>query len=473
VQRPPCTSRVLARILSIHTVIQRTMTTAPPNGTACLSDSGESSAERRRRATQLGRQITELAGHLNAAQYRFLVLVEQHDREGCWIDDGGAVSCAHWLNWKCGIDLGAAREKVRVAHALAALPAISAAMAAGELSYSKVRALTRVATADTEGALLRMARNGTAVDVERIVRGYRRAQEVLEVGREAAQFAARTVHWYHDDDGSLVLKACLPAEAGAVLVKALEAAAPDGRLRHREADVPAEASSSKPPADGRSAASQSRADALVAMAEGFLAGQASTLGSGARRQIVVHVDAATLLRREGGRCELEAGPSIAVETARRLGCDASRLTIIENQRGEPLDVGRRTRTIPPAIYRALRARDKGCRFPGCTHSRFVDGHHIRHWADGGATRLSNLVLLCRFHHRQVHEGGVRVTRLDDGALRFTRTDDGQVLERAPRTRGNLEALRSIHARQGLAITPSTARAVRSPGGSALPGHGYP
>lgn len=449
------------------------MSTSRSTATVRPSSGDASSSERRRRATRLGRQITELAGHLNAAQYRFLVLVEQHDREGCWIDDGGAVSCAHWLNWKCGIDLGAAREKVRVAHALAGLPAISAAMAAGELSYSKVRALTRVATADTECALLRMARNGTAVDVERIVRGYRRAQEALEVGREAAQFAARTVHWYHDDDGSLVLKARLPAEAGALLVKALEAATPDWRLRHRTTDVAAEASPSEPHADKRSAASQCRADALVAMAEGFLAGNASALGGGARQQIVVHVDAATLLRREGGRCELEAGPSIAVETARRLGCDASRLTIIEDRRGEPLDVGRRSRTIPPAIHRALRARDKGCRYPGCTHSRFVDGHHIRHWADGGETRLSNLVLLCRFHHRQVHEGGVRVTRLDDGALRFTRTDDGKILQRAPRTHGSLAALRSLHARQGIAITPTTVRGIRSSGGSAPPGHGYP
>ena len=134
-----------------------------------------------------------------------------------------------------------------------------------------------------------------------------------------------------------------------------------------------------------------------------------------------------------GRCEIESGPSLAAQTARRLSCDASLVTIVEDESGQPLDVGRKTRSIPPAIRRALRSRDAGCRFPGCTHTRFLDGHHIRHWADGGETKLSNLVMLCRFHHRQVHEGRVDVRMLDDGALRFTgargqrferRTDNG-------------------------------------------------
>ncbi|MEJ0039849.1 MAG: HNH endonuclease [Gammaproteobacteria bacterium] len=119
-----------------------------------------------------------------------------------------------------------------------------------------------------------------------------------------------------------------------------------------------------------------------------------------------------------GRCEHAHGPSLAVETALRLGCDASVVAVVKDQNGEPLNVGRKTRTIPPAIRRALFARDKdGCRFPGCTNRHYVDGHHIKHWANGGETRLSNLVLLCRFHHRQVHEGSVEVQVLDDGALR--------------------------------------------------------
>jgi hypothetical protein len=129
----------------------------------------------------------------------------------------------------------------------------------------------------------------------------------------------------------------------------------------------------------------------------------------------VHVDAQTLIERTAGRCEVDEGPSVAAETLRRLACDASLVTIIEDPRGEPLDVGRKTRAIPPALRRALASRDKGCRFPGCMHVRYVDGHHVRHWVDGGETKLSNLVSLCRFHHRAVHEGRLVVQRRDDGA----------------------------------------------------------
>jgi hypothetical protein len=161
------------------------------------------------------------------------------------------------------------------------------------------------------------------------------------------------------------------------------------------------------------------ADALVVVAESFLAHGAEAMSAGDRQQVVVHVDAQTLIERTAGRCELEEGPSLAAETARRMTCDSSMVTIIEDERGEPLDVGRKTRAIPPALRRALASRDKGCRFPGCTHTRYVDGHHVRHWADGGETKLSNLVTLCRFHHRAVHEGRLVIERLDDGAWRFS------------------------------------------------------
>jgi hypothetical protein len=161
-----------------------------------------------------------------------------------------------------------------------------------------------------------------------------------------------------------------------------------------------------------------RADALMVIVESFLAQGLAALKGGDRHQIVVHIDEATLKRREAGACEFEDGPSTAIETARRLACDASKVEITEDEHGDPLNVGRKTRTIPPALRRALRSRDQGCVFPGCTHKRYVDGHHIEHWADGGETKLSNLVSLCRFHHRAVHEGGIRIERCDDGAWRF-------------------------------------------------------
>ena len=176
-----------------------------------------------RSVTDLAAEITELTGHLNAANHRWLMLIAEFDRRSGWAD-WATQSCAHWLNWKCGIDLGAAREKVRVAHALEALPKISAAMERGQLSYSKVRALTRVADADTEDYLLQIALHGTAGHVEKLVRHFRRSRQASELSREAAQQIHRACTYMWDEDGSLVLKARLPAEAGALVLKALEAA---------------------------------------------------------------------------------------------------------------------------------------------------------------------------------------------------------------------------------------------------------
>jgi hypothetical protein len=404
-------------------------------------------------------QITELAGHLNAANRRWLALIAEFDRRKGW-SRCATHSCAHWLNWKCGIDLGAAREKIRVAHALEKLPLIGAAMARGELSYSKVRAVTRVACAATENYFLSIALHGTAHHVETLVRCYRRAQEAEELSREARQHAHRRMHYCYDADGSMILRACLPAEVGALLLRALDAAVDE----MSQPDVSAETSAETPTGESlrttqpRPTRSVLRADALAVVAESFLKHGAEALGGGERQQIVVHVDAVTLMDRSAGRCELEEGPALAAESARRLACDASVVRIIEDESGQPLDVGRKTRTIPPAIRRALNSRDRGCRFPGCTHTRYVDGHHIEHWADGGATRLANLVSLCRFHHRQVHEGGVSIQVLDDGALRFIRCD-GEALHPIlsdPPGPADWNELVAIHRGQGLQIDKDTA-----------------
>ncbi|MFT3804358.1 MAG: DUF222 domain-containing protein [Burkholderiaceae bacterium] len=440
-------------------------------------------------------RITELAGHLNAASHRWLVLIAEFDRREGWAD-GSTQSCAHWLGWKCGLDLGAAREKVRVARALTKLPQVSAAMARGALSYSKVRAITRIATPATEETLLMIALHGTAHHVETVVRHYRRAQESIELDREARQVASRGLHYHYDQDGSLVLQARLPAETGALLVKALEQAS-DVR---RDRDVSAEAQDVS--AETAPTLAQRRADALARFAETWLAHGDQALSGGERQQIVVHVDVDSLRAADTqsdagtsdagtsdtgtsdtgtsdtgtsdtgtsdagtanadtsgesapGRCELEDGPALAVQTARRLACDASIVRIVEDAFGRALDVGRKTRSIPPAIRRALQARDSGCRFPGCTHTRFLDGHHIRHWADGGETRLSNLVLLCRFHHRQVHEGRIDVRVLNDGALRFSDAH-GHPFEPAVPMAGDVRQIVLRHRRAGLAIDAGTA-----------------
>jgi hypothetical protein len=421
---------------------------------------------------ELASAITELAGHLNAANRRWLALIAEFDRRKGW-SDSMTQSCAHWLNWQCGLALGAAREKLRVAHALEQLPLIGAAMARGELSYSKVRELTRVATPATEQYLLMIGLHGTASHVEQLVRQYRRVQEAEALSREERQQSRRSVSYYFDDeDGSLVLKARLPAEAGMLLLKALEAAMPDLPLPPEDCeprlDVPAGTSMQVPAPTSTLQHSHApaipptarRADALALVAESFLKHGAAALSGGERHQVVVHVDVETLRERKPGRSEFEHGPSLPAETARRLACDCSVVTIVEDEQGQPLDVGRRTRSIPPALRRALTSRDRGCVFPGCTHQRYVDGHHVQHWAEGGETKLTNLVSLCRFHHRQVHEGGVTLERLDDGAWRFCKPNGESLVAAAPghtRPLGDWVRLVAVHEEQVLHIDAHTAR----------------
>jgi hypothetical protein len=395
---------------------------------------------------QLVDEITTLAGHLNAANARFLALIAELDRRGGWAE-WGVKSCAHWLNWKCGITLGAAREKVRAARALDGLPRIAAEMAAGRLSYFKVRELTRIATPANEDYLLNIALHGTASHVESVVRGYRRALDAEELSREAIQQRDQSLLYYTEPDGSLIIRGKLPAEIGALFVRALEAAEDSLPIPK---DVPAGTS-----LDDRHNLRKRRVEALATLAESFLATGPRDLSGADRHQIVVHVDAETLQHGEAGRCELERGPSVASETARRLTCDASVVRIVENAQGEPLDVGRKTRTIPPGIRRALNSRDKGCRFPGCSFKRYVDGHHVKHWAHGGETSLANLVTLCRFHHRLVHEGQVVVETLDDGAFRFVRLD-GESFESPLPPSADWHELVGMNKATDIRVTPRTA-----------------
>jgi uncharacterized protein DUF222/HNH endonuclease len=289
-------------------------------------------------------------------------------------------------------------------------------MASGNVSYSKVREITRVACPETEDNLLMIAEHGTAQHVEKLVRSFRRCQDAEELSREARQQQARSVMWRYDDDGSLVLTCRLPAETGAQVLKAVDVALEN-----------VAAGTSPEPVRF----SARRADALALVAESFLSHAAMDAPGTDRHQIVVHVAAETLRDRTSGCCEFEHGPSMAAETARRLACDASVVNLIENDDGEPLNVGRKTRTISAPLRRLLSARDKGCRFPGCANSRYIDAHHIEHWANGGETKPSNLISLCRFHHRAVHEGGIRIERLDDGALRFVKPNGKPIDSIAP------------------------------------------
>jgi hypothetical protein len=352
---------------------------------------------------ELEDEIATLASHIYAGTCRWLELVAELDRRG------GFPGCtvAEWLAWRCALSPRAAREHVRVARRLAELPLVHEAFASGELSYAKVRSLTRVATERSEEELLELARHLTASQLDRAVGAYRRV--TAAEANEVEDLAYVGYSW--DPDGLLVVRARLTPEQGALFVRGLEA----GRDALRG------------PAGPRRPTS---AEALGAMADLALARAGEGRSGGERYQLVVHVDEAALAGRGEAASVLEEGPALAPESAQRLACDASVVEIRERD-GEPLSVGRKTRTIPPAMRRALQARDRGCRFPGCENRRFVDAHHIRHWAQGGETRLDNLVLLCTRHHRFVHEAGYTVRTLAEGDLEF-RDSWGNPIDPVPR-----------------------------------------
>jgi len=397
-------------------------------------------------------QITELAAHIHAATYHLLELIREYDDAHGW-SGPGMLSCAHWLNWKCGMTLGAARERVRVAHALECLPKISRTFQQGEVSYSKVRAMTRVATPENEEYLLQIARHGTASHVERLVRQYRKVKRIEALELENERHAVRQLDWYFDDDESLVLKGRFTPEQGLIVKNVLESIMDDDFLEQQDVSAETSVDELKPRSEP---ISQRRADALVRMAEGYSPKTRSS-ASGDRYLINVHTDIETLKADgTGSESELDDCCYVSAETSRRVSCDAGVVHWLENKEGETLSVGRKTRTIPPSIRRALKRRDHGCRFPGCTCSRFVDAHHITHWADGGETSLSNLVLLCRRHHRLVHEGGFGVHSQADGQIYFTDQQDHHLPQSGDsRFRGNVFALRAQNDKSGLKITSQT------------------
>lgn len=420
---------------------------------------------------QLEHEIELRAARANADMCTWLELIAEFDRRGGW-GTWGCLSCAHWVAWRCSVSQRSAREHVRVARRLAELPSIHAEFAAGRISYSKVRALSRVATEESEPDLLQLAANATASQLDHLVRAYSRASAVAagEIHRN------RYVTWFWEDDGSLSLHANLPAEDGATVVAAIEAAAERVREGKEEWQVAVEqaearnaqrdhgdglasaegSGSAEPlrPEEGGSAEPPrgpvSRAEAFVAMATDSMTGGGGGSKPADRNMVVVHVDADELAVDGQGRCHIRDGAGLPAETARRIACDSSVVTLLERG-GEPLSVGRRTRSIPSPMRRAVEARDQGCRFPGCHNKRYTDVHHIHHWAAGGQTSAENLVTLCRRHHRLVHEGGYSIKREDGiGELVFRRPDrttltaspppppiDGCTVPRSPRELGPL------------------------------------
>lgn len=379
----------------------------------------------------LAHDIATGAVRLAAATAAWLRLVAEFDEREGWAGYG-VRSCAHWLAWQCGLGPGAAREHVRVAGALRRLPLIEEAFSGGHISYSKVRALTRVADADSEAALLELALETTASQIERVVRAWRRADRV---DTETVAATARFESWW-DDDGMLVLRARMPPEEGAALLTAVESLAERAARRERaqtrrERGSPQEGQQSehgrRPEADSVDALAAASDDDEVAHARERTAGRRCSAlarlaeaavdldrrpGDPPRQEVVVHVDAAVLADdAAAGRAYLEGGPALHPEDVRRMPCEASVVVSLE-QDHEVLAMGSSKRYATAAQRRALMSRDGGCARPGCSETRVerLHAHHLRHWLHGGPTDLSNLVLLCDVDHGLVHDLGLVMTR---------------------------------------------------------------
>jgi hypothetical protein len=364
----------------------------------------------------LGERIAVLSAQIDAATWHLLHMIAEFDDKSGW---DGWRSCAHWLNWRTGLAMGAAREKVRVAKVIRGLPVISEAMRRGELSYSKVRAVTRVATPENEAALVAFAKAGTAAHVERLVRYVAQSDADLAARRDELQHESRHLELTTDEDGMVIVRGRLTPEVGAVLRKALEAAAE--KLYQDQAPDPQQDET----------ASQRRADAIGVVAEAALASGLDTGNRGDRYQVVVHSYAPAGQGGGIGASSIEGTGDVSAETSLRLSCDSSRVAMKHGPHGQILDVGRKRRTVPPAIRRALIHRDQNCRFPGCGLT-YCDAHHVKPWSEGGETKLANLLLLCRRHHRSVHEGGWRVSIGPDGSARFV-NPAGRHVPEAPQT----------------------------------------
>jgi Domain of unknown function (DUF222)/HNH endonuclease len=373
----------------------------------------------------LGERIAEQAAHLDAALHRLLTDLRTFDRDGGWHTQG-ARSCAHWLSWRVGWGLGAAREHLRVADRLADLPLLDDALRRGEVSYSKIRAITRVATPENEAALLEIARHSSGHQLETVCRKYRSVL-LHDAEPDPEPESDRQWRWVarrDTADGMVRIEAVLHPEEAALVWAAVDHCA---QQQCRESQrVSAETPGS----------AFDRADALVQIAQGYLRGDRPDRSP---IELVVSVPAETLRRRLAVAPAMAAAPPgsadavmatevpdpcdvacladgtcVSAEAARRLSCDCGVVEIALDKHGALLSVGRKRRTISGSMKRALLQRDRTCRFPGCGNRLYLEAHHIVHWADGGDTSLQNMVACCSFHHRFVHEYGCSIELHADG-----------------------------------------------------------
>ncbi len=372
----------------------------------------------------LAESLVGLREVIDALEAQWLRRLEVFDRRG-GAAAAGAVSTGAWVRHQCRLAPGAARDRVELARALAERPETAAALAAGEISVPHARLVTVALAELAEAASRELAAEAepALVDVARGMDPGRLRRELVHVRHALAPEAAATAADRTFDrrglsvsetfGGMVAVDGMLDAEGGAALLSALMAlAGPTG------------------PEDRRTSR-QRRTDALVDLARRQLdRGDLPALGT-ERPHLTVTVPLATL-RRQPGSPAADTGwvGPVCGETARRIACDAGLSRVITDGPSQPLDVGRRTRTVPPALRTALAVRDRGCVFPGCDRPPpFTDAHHLVAWVDGGPTSLANLALLCRIHHRTVHEGRWQLTRGPDG--QWTAIPPGRASPPAP------------------------------------------
>ncbi|EFC86061.1 HNH endonuclease signature motif containing protein [Parafrankia sp. EUN1f] len=397
---------------------------------------------------ELETAICQWAGRIAAATCTWLALLAAFDRRTGW-SGIGMRSCAHWLSWRCGLSPRTAREHLATAHALEQLPAIRTAFAAGTLSYSKVRAITRVARPDTEQTWLNHAEHCTAGALEHLARAYR--QRSADPDTRARTRTARRVSWHTDDDGMIHLTAVLPADQGAQLIAAIETARDSLTTTTKPATTPSAAEppttepASEPTAEehphpepGPEPDRQRDADGLIALAESFLHHGAPGLIHPAHT-LVLHLHptdlqptTTTTTTGTGTTTTGDASPAtLPPAVLQRLGCDSLVQAMLTDPHGTPLRLGRRYRFPTRRLRAAVHARDHGtCQYPGCDHTRWLNIHHLTGWADGGHTDLDNLTLICGTHHRHLHEEGITLRRTPEGTITAL-LPDGRTLTPAP------------------------------------------
>jgi len=337
--------------------------------------------------------------HASRIQRELLGFIAEVDRRQLW-RASGARDMAHWLSMRQGISRWKASRWIAAGHALEHLTDLARALSSGDLGIDKVVELARFATFESEAGLISWARYVSNAAVRR--RADLEVRRTIEDVRDAEH--ARFLNWWWLDDGNrLGLEAELPSSQGAIVARALQ------RVSDSIPLMPGEGDPAFAPAR--------RADALVALCSNRIAVDADP----DRATVVVHARLGDLVGTDGA-AEVEDGGRIHPETARRLLCDARVQTVLEDGSGEPVRLGRLSREPTPGMMRQLRYRDGECRFPGCGARRFTQAHHIVWWSEGGTTDLENLVLVCFFHHRLVHEHGWSLHRERDGSVDWIKPD---------------------------------------------------